>query len=129
MVGMSAAVIAHGRANVVENRVDLGDERFDRLVAQVGSLERFVQVRDVGIVVLAVMNFHGPRVDVRLQGVERIWERGECVSHGGNLLRLKDGACRSKNPHASQHTRSITERQSADKGAKSAIIRLRPRLR
>ena len=42
------------------------------------AFESFIQVGDVGVVMLVVMDFHGLRVDVRLERVERIRKRRKC---------------------------------------------------
>jgi hypothetical protein len=35
---------------------------------------------------LVVVNFHRPRVDVRLKRIERVWERRQIVRHWADLL-------------------------------------------
>ena len=79
---MAAAVVAHGGADRLGQRVEVLDQLLDRLALQLGELlERGVEVVDVGLVVLAVMNLHRLRVDVRLERVERVRQGGEFVGH------------------------------------------------
>jgi hypothetical protein len=47
-------------------------------------LERCVQVRDICLVVLPVMDFHRPRVDVRLERCEVIRELGKFMRHASS---------------------------------------------
>src|SRR5262249_32943958 len=49
------------------------------------AFQRLVQVIDVGLVVPALVDLHRHLVDVRLQGVRGIRQRGQSVSH--NILR------------------------------------------
>ena len=49
-------------------------------------LERLVQVGDVGLVVLAVVDLHRLRVDVRLERVERVRQAGSWYAMGQRLL-------------------------------------------
>ena len=78
---MAAAVIAHRGANVLGHFLDVAQHLFDRLIVERRALDRLVQVRDVRGMVLVVMNFHGARVDVRLERVERIGQWGYLVRH------------------------------------------------
>ena len=66
---MSAAVVAHGGADLFGNFVEMGDQLLDRFVAQAGPFDRLVQIGDISRVMLIVMDFHRLLVDVRLQGV------------------------------------------------------------
>jgi hypothetical protein len=77
MVQVSAAVVANRRANRFGNRVEVGDEFFDRFVGQLRRLfERGVEVGDVSVVVLVVMKGHRFFVDVWLQRVIRVGQGG-----------------------------------------------------
>ena len=68
---MAAAVVAHGGADVLGHAVDASEQILDALRLQLGMLlERGVQVGDVRLVMLAVMNLHRLRVDVRFERVE-----------------------------------------------------------
>ena len=73
MIGMAAAVVAHGRADVLRHLVDPAQQLLERPVLQLRVLgESLVQLGDVGRVVLVVMDLHRLRVDVRLERVEGI---------------------------------------------------------
>ena len=50
-------------------------------------VERGVQIRHVGLVVLAVVNLHGLRVDVRFERRVVVGQRGQGMSHGTSLLK------------------------------------------
>ena len=45
------------------------DDLFQALAFVLGARNHVVQVHNVGVVMLAMVNLHGQRVDVRLQGV------------------------------------------------------------
>ena len=68
-----------GTLSMAETRASIG------LIAQLGAFDGVVQVRDVGRMVLVVMDFHRLRVDVRFQGVERIRQIGNGIGHGLGL--------------------------------------------
>ena len=64
----------------------------DKRIDEVGKrLDRGVEVGDIGRVVLGVVQFHGPRVDVRLEGGERIRQRRQEVLHGRASSRARGG--------------------------------------
>ena len=82
MVPVTAAVVAHRRADVFGNAVDAAAEILDALALQVGMLlERGVQIGDVRLMMLPVMNLHRLRVDVRFERGEVVRELGQFVSH------------------------------------------------
>ena len=59
----------------------------EALGVQLGMLvERGVQIRHVGLVVLAVVNLHGLRVDVRFERRVVVGQRGQGMSHETSLL-------------------------------------------
>ena len=75
---MAAAVVAHGRLDVVGHTGDALDQVIEALVMQLGMLiERRVQVGDVRLVMLAVMNLHRLAVDVRFERREIVRQRGK----------------------------------------------------
>ena len=79
---MPAAVVAHGRADVLGHGAEVRDEVLDGLAPELGMLlDRGVEVVDVRLVVLAVMNLHRLRVDVRFERGEVIGQRGQLMSH------------------------------------------------
>ena len=63
-------------AQVGDQRVD-GERGEGRMV-----LQEVVGVVDVGLVVLRVMDFHRPRIDVGLEGVVGVGQFGKFVGHG-----------------------------------------------
>ena len=114
VVGVAAAVVADRGANVLGHLLDVAQQLFDRLVVPRGALDRLVQIRDVGRVMLVVMDFHRPGVDVRLQRVEGVGQRGKLVWHGSfppdRQIReiVADGRAaksRQKRQRRAQHTR------------------------
>ena len=75
---MAAAVVADGVADVVRERLEVGDELVDRLLVEGRVLvERNNEVVHVGGVMLAVVNAHGAGVNEGLEGIEGIGELGE----------------------------------------------------
>ena len=70
MIGMTAAVIPHHRANGFRNGVKVLDQILDRFSGEIGMIfKRIINVGDVSLVMLGVMDLHRPRVDMRLEGV------------------------------------------------------------
>ena len=87
VVHVAAAVVAHGGADVFRNFVDLCEQLFDGKFREIGvTFERLVEVGDVSAVMLIVMDFHRLRVDIRLECVERVRERGQYRSFEERLL-------------------------------------------
>ena len=72
MVGVPAAIVAHSNPRRFWDLFQVGNQRFNRLVSQIGAFERFVQIRDIRLMMLIVMDFHRFSIDVGLQRVERI---------------------------------------------------------
>ena len=72
-------MIAKRRAHCfISNRRQTGQHFLERLRGEIRRLrQRRVEPGDVGGVVLAVVDFHGLRIDVRLQRVERIGQAGK----------------------------------------------------
>lgn len=85
VVPVAAAVITDGVAGgFVGDGGELGDEIFDRLALEGGiGGDGGVEVIDVGLVMFAMVNFHGFGVDVGLECVEGVRERGEGKGPGG----------------------------------------------
>jgi hypothetical protein len=50
------------------------------------ALERRIEIVDVGLVMPAMMDFHRLCIDVRLECVKGIGQRGQDVRHGRKLL-------------------------------------------
>ncbi len=86
---MAAAVIADDGANVFGDRIDVAQQVFEGLLVQLGMfVERSIQVVDVRLVVLAVVNLHRLRVDVRLQGREVVRQSRKRVRHVPPSLKI-----------------------------------------
>ncbi len=59
-----------------------GQQLLDGLALQIGRrFERLVQIRHISAMVFVVMNLHGQLVDVRLQRVKRVRQRGNGECH------------------------------------------------
>ena len=86
MVGVAAAVVAHGGADIFRNLFDVAAQIFDALLGDAVAFERLVEVVDVRLVMLVVMDLHRLGVDVRLQGIVRIRQRRQCIGHDSRLL-------------------------------------------
>jgi len=80
VVPESAAVVAHGR----DLRV-AAQQVLDGLALHRRTGNRRVQIRRVGRVVLAVVDLHRLRIDVRFECVVRIGQRGKFECHGEKL--------------------------------------------
>src|SRR5688572_22844424 len=86
MVEMSAVEVAHGVADLCRNFHHLADEFFDTSVSQVGHLfQRFIEFLYIGCMVLAVVELHGLRVDVRFEGGVVVGKGRQLMSHGASL--------------------------------------------
>ena len=84
---MAAAVVADGRADIFGDSVKALEKLIDRQSLQIGaSLEGLIQVRDIGVVVFAVVNLHGHLVDVGLQRIGGVRERWKNVGQRTLLL-------------------------------------------
>lgn len=70
VVGMSTTIVTDSALNGFGEAGDIADEVVDGLgrIDTCGG-ECLVQLGDIGIVVFCMMDFHGPRVDVRFQGI------------------------------------------------------------
>ena len=74
---MAAAVVADGAADGLGDGGEVANQFPEGFAREFGgAFEGFVEVRDVGGVVLAVVDFHRAGVDVRLKrggGVGKCW--------------------------------------------------------
>ncbi|MCY1534998.1 hypothetical protein D9M68_703840 [compost metagenome] len=93
MVGVAAAVVAHGGAQRLGQFLDTGDEGFDRRVRMRRVFQRRIQVVHVGLVVLAVVDLHRLRVDVGFERVEGIGQGWQGVRHGSEAPCWKRALC------------------------------------
>src|SRR5947209_2242012 len=99
---MAAAVVADGGTDVVGNRVEAAQQLLQAPLSELGVLgQRIVEIRDVGLVMFAVVDLHGLRVNVRLQRREIVRQRRKLVSR--ELLYLRHCArpveCACPTPH------------------------------
>ena len=77
MVCVTAAVVAYSAAHGFWQGVQVAYQLSDTLAGEiVVAFERGVEFGDVGGVMLAVVNFHGLRINMRLQRVMRVGEIG-----------------------------------------------------
>jgi hypothetical protein len=81
VVRVAAGVVADRGLLVRGERLEVAQHVLDGAVRPLGPLERLVRVVHVRLVVLAVVDLHRARVDVRLEGVVRVRQVGQCESH------------------------------------------------
>ena len=85
VVHVAAAVIAHGRADVFRDLVDLCEQFLDGKLLKVRvRLQSLVEVGHIRAMVLAVVDLHRLCVNVWFECVKRIRERRQRVSHLGS---------------------------------------------
>ena len=78
MVGVPTAVVAHRAADALRHCVEVAHQFLDRLGLQFGVAgDGLVELGHICVVMFAMVDFHGLRVDVRLQRVVRVREIGE----------------------------------------------------
>ena len=82
VVGVAAAVVADGGPDRLGHLLEVGDQLVDREIGERIPLERLVEIRDVGGMVLAVVDLHRAGIDGGLEGVDGIGERGQHEGHG-----------------------------------------------
>ena len=88
VIGVSAAVVADRSSNRLGQGLQVGQQLLDGLLLQIGMLlQRGVEIIDVGSVVLVVMKPHRLLVDVRLQSLVVVRERGKGECHDRLLSR------------------------------------------
>ena len=87
VVGVAAGVVADAAADGVGDFAEVGDQGVNVQRGEGGVvLEQVVGVGDVGLVMLAVVDFHRLRVDVRSEGVEGVRQGREGEGHGCDLF-------------------------------------------
>ena len=112
---MAATVIADGGANLLRNGVQVLEQVFHREFLQVRVIRQgFVELGNVGLVMLAMVDFHGFGIDVRLQCFERVSQRRQLVWPGGGLC---EGPERSRSHGQSQDTGRLECVTSSDHAA------------
>jgi hypothetical protein len=86
VVGMSAAVVAYGRADRLREFSELGKHLLERHPGHLRViLQSVVQIIDIGRVVAVVVDLHRLSVDMRLEAVGGIAERLKRERAGGGL--------------------------------------------
>src|SRR6476469_6698335 len=88
MVGMAADVVAHGRPDLLGQRVEHGQHLLDGAVRVLGAGKRLVRVVDVGLVMLVVVEAHRLLVDGRFQRPVVGGKRGNLEGHAALLSSL-----------------------------------------
>ncbi len=84
---MTAAVVAHRRADVFRHLAELREQVLHAPIGQLGVLfQRGVQLCHVAGVVFAVMDTHSLLIDMRLKRFEVVWELGEFVCHDASCF-------------------------------------------
>ncbi|MCY1553838.1 hypothetical protein D9M68_903640 [compost metagenome] len=81
MVGMPAAIVDDRRAQRRRKAVQSPQQVLDRQFGERAALQRRVQVVHVGLVVLAVVDLHGQRIDMRFQGGVAVRQLRQCMRH------------------------------------------------
>ena len=84
VVQVAADIVAEAGADGLGGILEVFEEFFGRKLREFGVAgQEFVGVRDVGLVVLVVVDAHRLGIDVRLEGLVGIREGRECVGTGG----------------------------------------------
>jgi hypothetical protein len=85
-LAVAAGVVADAAADGLGHLAEIGDERvhIERRERRV-VLEEIVGVGDVGLVVLAVVDLHRLRVDVRSEGIESVGQFRKFEGHGSDF--------------------------------------------
>ncbi len=82
VVAVSAGVIAQTSANGIRNLGKICNQLVDRKRAEFGVIfQEIIGVGDLGLMVLAVMDFHRACIDVGLKRVGGVGQGGEFVCH------------------------------------------------
>ena len=111
MIPVAAAVVAHGRADVFGHAVHVANQIVEALVVQLGMLvERVVQIRHVGLMMLAVMNLHRLGVDVRFERGKIVRQRGQRMGHVGSPRGTVEGLRGTQYETPTRSTASDLER-------------------
>src|SRR4051812_38579099 len=88
---VAAAVVSYCGFDVIGDHGEVvGEEFVEGFAIEVGVLgDGCVEVGDVGVVVLAVVNFHGLLIDVGFEGIgsERKWWEG--IWHDGSFKLIR----------------------------------------
>ena len=88
VVVVAAAIVADGGADFLgDDGQVVGEDFVERLAVKIGCAfaDGFVEIGDVGVVMLAVMDFHRHFVDVGLERIGWKGQRGKSVGHNFSL--------------------------------------------
>jgi len=78
---MAAAVVADRAADGVGDTGQIADQGFEGEAFNRSSGDRLVEVVHVGLVMAAVVDFHGQRVDVGFERILGVGEGSKFVGH------------------------------------------------
>ena len=82
VVGVSAAVVAHGCLNVLRQRTQITEKLFHRLRGPlIVAFQGGIQLGHIPLMMLGVVDLHRASIDVRLQSVIGVFQFGKCVGH------------------------------------------------
>ncbi|ENH91544.1 phosphomannomutase [Pseudomonas aeruginosa VRFPA02] len=84
VVGMPTAIVDNRGAQLLRQTSQLPQQTFHRLLGIGRAFQRGVQVVHIGLVVLAVVDLHGQRIDVRFQGIVGVRQGRQGVGHGNS---------------------------------------------
>ena len=81
---MPTAIVDNRGAQLLRQTSQLPQKTFHRLLGIGRAFQRGVQVVHIGLVVLAVVDLHGQRIDVRFQGIVGVRQGRQGVGHGNS---------------------------------------------
>src|ERR1019366_9182833 len=82
VVPMATAIVANSSANRLRNCFDAAHQLIERFIRELRRLlDCRVQVVDVRLMMLAVVNLHRHRVDVRPESIGPVRKIGKCKCH------------------------------------------------
>ncbi|MND87185.1 hypothetical protein D3C80_791800 [compost metagenome] len=81
MIGVAAALVDHRRPQFFRQLLNGGHQLLHGPLGILGAFNSHVQVIDVGLVMLGVVDLHGLRIDVRLQGIVGVRQGRQGKSH------------------------------------------------
>ena len=78
---MTTAVVANGSTDGFRDRIQFSHQIVNRFVSERRSFQCLVDVRDVGLVMLRVMDLHRACINVWFQRRCGVGQGGKCVWH------------------------------------------------
>lgn len=81
MIGMAATLIDYRWTQVFRQLLDAGDQLLHRPVGELRAFDCRIEVVDVRLVMLGVVDFHGLRIDVRLERIVGVRQCWQCMRH------------------------------------------------